>query len=913
MATYNFLDSDPFEIEDPDFRKKFIAQSHGQGNPMEFDLKKTQDAFAIPKNVQTPNFIQSKPFNIEDSELYKRSQEAIMDDLSGKIPGWDEQSNIARETLKSAQAERVKNVREGLIGSGFRDTGKYLEEGILQPEAQRERERLEFERQLIANRAQMAGERKQAGLGAAKDLLGLLSGEKQAAADLNLREKQLAQDGMQFKDKLEFDKYALDKGYTEEEKQRAWQAIENERARQSTEKVAFADLNVREKALAQEGMNFKDKLAFDKYALEQGFTEAERERVWKSVESEKARQSTEKIAFADLNIREKELAQKGMQFDSRLSFDKYALEQGFTESEKDRVWKSIEAEKERVSREKIAQDEILIKQQGLTLEQARLYGYTDAAGNHVSGTAELAAKALGLQEKTLELQKQELFGYTDENGVYHKGKYDFMNEESKREADRLYGYQIKDENGNVIGTVAGELQLKSDQIEIEKQGLKLSEAKLFGYEKDTNGDGIPDTHVDGEMDLNMKKFGLEEKSYEDNRLKVFGGIDPVTGQIIKGEMQLAAEELGLKEKSFDLQKQELFGYTDENGVYHKGKYDLLTEEQKMQADQLYGYKDPKTGDWVPGKWEQVKDTLKLQLESDLKKLETQNGYDVAMQKLEGDLKLAMQQKDYEHTVVLQELKYKKEMEMQQKELDYKQAVLALEKQGVQMSWITEQIKNGNMDADTALEYMKKTFPQELVGILKPPDPNAWQQSLDEDFMMQQYQFAKTHGIDIKTAGKFDDKGNFLGLKDDYLQQFNDHLNNTIYGTDDSPSGQLISEFKLGDKDPVSYFSGKTSDDPAYQALLKDNSVIEFSAGTYETGDKPSTKRYVFTNMPSVGGFFKFGNTVYRLDSKRTRERSGTDKKEYTIINILTGKQTTLVATDNPTDQYIKEQLDKTKG
>ncbi len=60
------------------------------------------------------------------------------------------------------------------------------------------------------------------------------------------------------------------------------------------------------------------------------------------------------------------------------------------------------------------------------------------------------------------------------------------------------------------------------------------------------------------MDLNLKKYGLEEQQYGDNHLAMFGGKDPVTGAEIKGQLQLDAEKLGLEKDSLQLQKEELF-------------------------------------------------------------------------------------------------------------------------------------------------------------------------------------------------------------------------------------------------------------------------------------------------------------------------------------------------------------------
>ncbi len=58
------------------------------------------------------------------------------------------------------------------------------------------------------------------------------------------------------------------------------------------------------------------------------------------------------------------------------------------------------------STEKIQSDAQAIQEQGMTIEQAQLEGYTDANGNHVIGSAELAAQGLSVQQAQVE-------GYTD--------------------------------------------------------------------------------------------------------------------------------------------------------------------------------------------------------------------------------------------------------------------------------------------------------------------------------------------------------------------------------------------------------------------------------------------------------------------------------------------------------------------
>lgn len=178
----------------------------------------------------------------------------------------------------------------------------------------------------------------------------IASKEKLGFADLSLRETALRQEASQFTDELSFKKYATDRGFTDAEAQRSWQAIQNEKEISSREKLGFADLSVREKGLAQDGAQFKEELAFKKYATDRGFTDAEAARVWQSKESDKEIASKEKISFASLSVQEKELAQKASQFTDQLAWDKEALRLGLDDKTADRVWQGSENQKEREAR-----------------------------------------------------------------------------------------------------------------------------------------------------------------------------------------------------------------------------------------------------------------------------------------------------------------------------------------------------------------------------------------------------------------------------------------------------------------------------------------------------------------------------------------------------------------------------------
>lgn len=240
-------------------------------------------------------------------------------------------------------------------------------------------------------------------------------------------------------------------------------------------------------------------------------------------------------------------------------------------------------------------------QKGIDAAEAALYGYTDESGNHVQGSAEIAAEQLDLQAKTLEDQEKELWGYTDADGTVHKGKYDLLTEEDQRAADQLYGYDVKDAEGNVIGSVKGTLELQNDSATIEAQGLELEEAQVKGY-IDSSGN-----YIKGSVQLAAEKQGLEVSSlYGYTYNSDTGEIVTDAAEIAKlgskavkvdGSLALAQKEYGLTESSFEMQYAEMFGVDYEtgeavigsDGKAITGKIQLLSEEGQRAADQLYGY------------------------------------------------------------------------------------------------------------------------------------------------------------------------------------------------------------------------------------------------------------------------------------------------------------------------------------
>lgn len=283
-------------------------------------------------------------------------------------PAPSRESATARSEFIKAQTEAGRQNREAsslsgrlLTGQTPGDVANFNRESLGQ--------RADLENKLAINDASRAVAQQQQGVSNVLALEGLASGErvsdknlasaeKLGFADLSIRERSLAQAGDQFKDELSFKKYAADRGYTDAEAQRVWQATQNDKQIASTEKVAFAGLNLEEKKIAQAGSQFDKKLDFDTWAKNQDMNEADRDRIWKSIENEKGRVFTATESALDRTLNQSQFAETiGLskqqfseqirQFDSKQDFDKWATQKGLDAQAAEMVWKSNEADVDR--------------------------------------------------------------------------------------------------------------------------------------------------------------------------------------------------------------------------------------------------------------------------------------------------------------------------------------------------------------------------------------------------------------------------------------------------------------------------------------------------------------------------------------------------------------------------------------
>jgi hypothetical protein len=109
----------------------------------------------------------------------------------------------------------------------------------------------------------------------------------------------------------------------------------------------------------------------------------------------------------------------------------------------------------------LAADELNIKKQGLSLEEAALKGYKDASGNHVAGSLETAAADLGLKAKTVKAQTDEAYANIAN-----------MTTDQQNKVKQLYGYTDPTTGQHIAGSM--ELSEKQVNGTLENQRLQIN-------------------------------------------------------------------------------------------------------------------------------------------------------------------------------------------------------------------------------------------------------------------------------------------------------------------------------------------------------------------------------------------------------------------------------------------------------
>lgn len=332
----------------------------------------------------------------------------------------------------------------------------------------------------------------------------------------------------------------------------------------------------------------------------------------------------------------------------------------------------------------------------------------------------------------------------------------------------------------------------------------------------------------------------------------------------------------------------------ENIASLQAKLKIKMQTQAFGHDEKMTFLDAEIAEAkAVGDFGREKELLTFKAAIQFEQTTNKQGHDIAMAELDATIQENLDNNNFENAKALEKLKFDNEWLMHVDNYEIQKLEITLKEAGVDMQeleqeylFITAEILAGRLNPDAAIQFLAKNLPEGVE--YKPPDPKATQNALEEDFLAQQMQWALTQVGGIDGVGKFDpDTGQFIGLKDEFAQQWNDHLNFTLYDTIEGPDAQTITALLDGTKS-ISFFSGKDASDPIYLALLDSNKTKAFAHDKTEVGFG-SSSRIIFTNMPSIGGFLKKNGVLYQLSAKKTQDKAGDDWKLYKITNVLTGK------------------------
>jgi len=283
----------------------------------------------------------------------------------------------------------------------------------------------------------------------------------------------------------------------------------------------------------------------------------------------------------------------------------------------------------------------------------------------------------------------------------------------------------------------------------------------------------------------------------------------------------------------------------------------------------------------------LKDTMQqnymqMQQQFDKEKMDIQQSNDI--NKAEKIAQLDMKQKQFE--LDWQEKMTNKQMEMQQQQFEknylLEDAKMKLQKAGFDQDKLMQQYQalmasGKEEEANQLLANSLKDTDPALAEKIMNPDPLQWKKNLDLDMKMAQYQWAQTH----QGMAQFDASGNFVGLTPDGLKQYNNFVNETLFGQPQDVNGVKLQAIKNGDMSSVEL------SDPngiLYKTALNDPNTANFTGQTLNNNGQNILPQL---NAIGTGGLFKIDNTLFQLVSSG----NGT----YTVLNPVTGKTTTIGA------------------
>lgn len=192
------------------------------------------------------------------------------------------EANLARNQFLKGQQEALRDIKETSTLAGRADTGQIRGDVAKFYTKQAMPARQDFEAMLAANAAAQRSQGVQ-NLVQLEDLYqrGQISEAELELAkqDLGLRRQELAQQAGQFQDEQAFKRYALERGYQEEDINRAWQSGQNELNRELDRYMFDKGYDLDLQQMGEQIRQFDSRLAFDEWATEMNLDENEKNRL----------------------------------------------------------------------------------------------------------------------------------------------------------------------------------------------------------------------------------------------------------------------------------------------------------------------------------------------------------------------------------------------------------------------------------------------------------------------------------------------------------------------------------------------------------------------------------------------------------------------------------------------------------
>lgn len=211
---------------------------------------------------------------------------------------YDLQRGMVKSDVEQARTAREDALRRTLANMGLQDSGIALKQGrMLNADLEREsgRRMAGIDAEELQAKERQATRLGEQAFSAEQGALGRETQRELTYAGLSLQEKSLFEQARQFDTRQEFESWATTQGLNQQEKDRIFTAIQNDKDRTLKGELTYADLNQRDRALAQEATQFADRMEFDAWAKQSDIDQNTADRIWQTVENEKSREN-------DLNL-----------------------------------------------------------------------------------------------------------------------------------------------------------------------------------------------------------------------------------------------------------------------------------------------------------------------------------------------------------------------------------------------------------------------------------------------------------------------------------------------------------------------------------------------------------------------------------------------------------------------------------